>query len=240
MGAKPAASATKPTVSATKTTPNPDVTPNTSSSKRPVVPNQQAAPSTGYSSNNPFASDIFQDKMPSGPVSLCTFPSDVSRPESGGLTPPATAASMSTTPTTSAATATIPFSQGHRRNASDTQAFHNMVHGSDNNPFLNNCTGEFSSIQARTAGWNPFEDQVSFGSMSEDNIFGAEFDRMRNGNFPTGGSWGPDGGYGCVSTQAGVSGIPTTTTTTTTTSAPTAQRIDPFGSAPFALQGGNV
>lgn len=162
------------------------------------------------------------------------------------MTPPASITSVDP------AAASVPFSQGHRRNASDTQAFHNMVHGKDNNPFLNNCTGEFSSIQeysvsqpqlqARVAGWNPFEDQVSFGSMSEDNIFGAEFDRMRVTH-----NWAGDVGYAGVSAPPGgvsvvVVGGPggAVIPTTTSVQASTAQRRDPFGSAPFAMQGGNV
>jgi len=168
--------------------------------------------------------------MPSGPASLCNFPA-----EGGGgggriegvsrLTPP---------PSVAHDPPVVPFAHGHRRNASDTQAFQNMVHGKDNNPFLNSCTGEFNSIQehslsqhnsqknssqpqlqTRLAGWNPFEDQVSFGSMSEDNIFGAEFDQMRNPNGnPQIPGWGTGGGP---------TGNP--------------PRRDPFGTAPFAAQG---
>ena len=82
--------------------------------------------------------------------------------------------------------------------------------------------GRVEGVAAKVGGWNPFEDTVSFGAVTEDFIFGkmtksenvtsrrsagAEFDRMRVG------------GSGAAAAQ---------------TVAP--KRPDPFGSAPFAAQ----
>merc|ERR1719233_2246139 len=148
----------------------------------PELSSQPSGPA--YTNSNPFTSDVFQDPGPaspsavtagpnntSGPASLCSFPSE---PEPGD------------------ATAT-PFSQGHRRHLSDTHS--GVAHNKDN-PFLSNA-GDFQSIQEfgnnanweqpgmgsqpdlakKVGGWNPFEDTVNFGAISEDLLFGAEFDK---------------------------------------------------------------
>eukprot|EP00092_Neocalanus_flemingeri_P021728 GFUD01023571.1.p1 GENE.GFUD01023571.1~~GFUD01023571.1.p1 ORF type:complete len:636 (+),score=131.91 GFUD01023571.1:37-1944(+) len=185
-----------------------------------------------YTSSNPFTSDVFQDpgptslssssgapggpNPPSGPSSLCSFPSG---PESGE------------------SSAIASFSQGHRRIVSDTQAFKSVSHNKDN-PFLNS-TGDFQSIQEfgnnstweaqssqpdlakKVGGWNPFEDTVNFGAISEDFLFGAEFDKMRNGN------------PGSVTTLPGSQQQQPGAQPSQAAPAP---RRDPFGSAPFAVQ----
>ncbi|XP_066149300.1 AP2-associated protein kinase 1 isoform X1 [Euwallacea fornicatus] len=38
------------------------------------------------------------------------------------------------------------------------------------------------SLSADVAGWNPFEESTPFSQMTEDHIFGAEFDKIRQGN----------------------------------------------------------
>jgi len=191
----------------------------------PELSSQPSGPA--YTNSNPFTSDVFQDPGPaslsavpagpnntSGPASLCSFPSE---PEPGD------------------ATAT-PFSQGHRRHLSDTHS--GVAHNKDN-PFLSNA-GDFQSIQEfgnnanweqpgmgsqpdlakKVGGWNPFEDTVNFGAISEDLLFGAEFDKMRNGN-PAG------SGPSVPASQQQLGGGQHHT-------AP--PRRDPFGSAPFAAQ----
>jgi len=197
--------------------PNPFPTPDLSSQ-----PNGPA-----YSSNNPFTSDVFQDhgppslaahtsgpNPPSGPASLCSFPSES---ESGETAAPS-------------------FSQGHRRHLSDTHSVVTVAHNKDN-PFVN-TSGDFQSIQEfgnnanweqpiqgsqpdlskKVGGWNPFEDTVNFGAISEDLLFGAEFDKMRNGN---------PAGSGSPASQQQLGGGQQN-------SAP--PKRDPFGSAPFATQ----
>jgi len=143
---------------------------------------------------NPFINDTFQDVQVSGPMSLCNFPSDSSNKVSDRNSAPL---------------------GGHRRNASDSQPFQST------NPFLSggDSLGDQTQQQQqqpppRRAGWNPFEDSVNFGSMSEDNIFGQEFDRMRVGK---------SGKTGDESTICATSGV-----------AISHNRRDPFGSAPFS------
>jgi len=48
------------------------------------------------------------------------------------------------------------------------------------NPFLASG-GVAESVSKKVGSWNPFEDKVPFSATSEDAMFGAEFDRMRNG-----------------------------------------------------------
>ena len=67
--------------------------------------------------------------------------------------------------------------------------------------------GSQNDVTKKVGGWNPFEDTVNFGAVTEDFIFGAEFDKMRA---PSGEVVAP--------------------------SAPAQPRKDPFGSAPFASQ----
>jgi hypothetical protein len=38
------------------------------------------------------------------------------------------------------------------------------------------------SLSADMADWNPFEDSTPFSQMTEDHIFGAEFDKIRRGS----------------------------------------------------------
>jgi len=109
---------------------------------------------------NPFVTDVFQD-VSSGPTSLCNFPTD------GG---------------NKALDKNSNSTAGHRRNVSDTQQFQNVNEG---NPFLTGVrdmssgTWEVSTNTTRRKGWNPFEDAVNFGAMSEDNIF--EASRAKDG-----------------------------------------------------------
>jgi len=201
------------------------------SSTNPFPVSDKPAPQPNgstYSSSNPFSSDVFQDSghgpsslssvpppnPPSGPASLCSFPSmpgpETAEPAGGS------------------------FAHGHRRIVSDTGAFQgsSVSHNKDN-PFLSSA-GDFQSIQEfgnnstweaqssqpeltkKVGGWNPFEDTVNFGAISEDFLFGAEFDKMRNGN------------PGTVATQHSQQ-----------QQAAPAPRRDPFGSAPFAVQDKN-
>lgn len=37
-------------------------------------------------------------------------------------------------------------------------------------------------LHSQIADWNPFEDTVAFGKMTEDHIFGQEFDKIRRGS----------------------------------------------------------
>jgi len=184
-----------------------------------------------YSSSNPFTSDVFQDpgptslscptgaqggpNPPSGPASLCSFPSGTEPGDSSAV---------------------APFSQGHRRHLSDT---HQSVTHNKDNPFLTS-TGDFQSIQEfgnaatweaqssqpdlakKVGGWNPFEDTVNFGAISEDLLFGAEFDKMRNGNSGSGPT-PPGSQQQSVVPPGQPAPVP-------------APRRDPFGSAPFAAQ----
>ena len=152
---------------------------------------QPSAPA--FNTGNPFTSDVFQDpgpasiscqsnvqcgpNPPSGPSSLCSFPQGSEFSES----------------------ASSSFSHGHRRIVSDTQTFQgynllsaiylannfdfSVAHNKDN-PFLSG-TGDFNSIEEqpkckgsqpdlakKVGGWNPFEDTVKFGEISEDLLFG--------------------------------------------------------------------
>jgi len=77
---------------------------------------------------------------------------------------------------------------GHRRIASaDTQTFHSLPPNKDN-PFLTTCpppvpgsNGSQSELTKKVGGWNPFGDTQSFGAVTEDAIFGQEFDKLRTG-----------------------------------------------------------
>ena len=83
-----------------------------------------------------------------------------------------------------------------------------LQHNKDN-PFVSSQPTP-ENVNKKLSGWNPFEDTVSFGAVTEDFIFGAEFDRMRGG-----------GGGGPQPPQTAVQ---------------PPKRPDPFGSAPFAAQ----
>lgn len=41
---------------------------------------------------------------------------------------------------------------------------------------------EGRSLNTEMAAWNPFEDVQPFGQLTEDHIFGAEFDKIRRGS----------------------------------------------------------
>ena len=43
-------------------------------------------------------------------------------------------------------------------------------------------TASGRSLSANIADWNPFEDSTPFSQMTEDHIFGAEFDKIRKGS----------------------------------------------------------
>jgi len=170
---------------------------------------------------NPFTSDVFQN---SGPTSLSC---NTSGSAAEGLNPPSGPSSLCSFPTESGDASTSSFSQGHRRIVSDTQTFQSVTHNKDN-PFLtgntiqeqaNNANWESQSSQPdlskKIGGWNPFEDTVNFGAISEDMLFGAEFDRMRNGNQAAN---VPES----MAHQSSVNSM--------------LPRRDPFGSAPFSSQ----
>jgi hypothetical protein len=46
----------------------------------------------------------------------------------------------------------------------------------------NAVTAGGRSLSADIADWNPFEDSTPFSLMTEDHIFGAEFDKIRRGS----------------------------------------------------------
>ncbi|XP_073821090.1 numb-associated kinase isoform X2 [Musca autumnalis] len=100
------------------------------------------------------------------------------------------------------------------------------------------------TIAARVDVWNPFEEQP-FSQMTEDNIFEAEFDKIRQR--------GSQGSINTKSasttstltpTESNVIGVGSNSTVTptavssTTTAAGSNQQEDPFGSAPFSLPPG--
>ena len=74
---------------------------------------------------------------------------------------------------------------------------------------------EGRSLSADVAAWNPFEDVQPFNQLTEDHIFGAEFDKIRRGS------------------NASTSGVKSreSLVMTCTTELPE----DPFESAPFSL-----
>lgn len=130
-----------------------------------------------FNSNNPFVQDTFKE---SGPVSLDT------RQDAANIA-------------------------CHRRNVSDTQTYQSLPHNKDN-PFISGQSkekprGSQNDVTKKVGGWNPFEDTVNFGAVTEDYLFGAEFDKMR----------APSG------ENSGNAAAPQT-------------RKDPFGSAPFSAQ----
>lgn len=76
---------------------------------------------------------------------------------------------------------------GHRRIASaDTQTFHSLPPNKDN-PFLPGANGSQSELSRKVGGWNPFGDTQSFGAVTEDALFGEEFDKLRTVPHASGG-----------------------------------------------------
>jgi len=139
----------------------------------------ESSSSDKFSATNPFVANAFQD---SGPVSLCTFPTEAAKTNLDNNR-----------------------NSSHRRNISDTQPFQNNPFlGGGGGPESGNWNNSTQAVTNRVKGWNPFEDSVNFGAMTEDKLFGEEFDRLR-----TGGS------------REELSGTTTAT------------KRDPFGSAPF-------
>jgi len=73
---------------------------------------------------------------------------------------------------------------GHRRIASaDTQTFHSLPPNKDN-PFLpsepvSGSNGSQNELSRKVWGWNPFGDTQNFGAVTEDALFGEEFDKLR-------------------------------------------------------------
>ncbi|XP_076315749.1 uncharacterized protein LOC143228366 [Tachypleus tridentatus] len=119
----------------------------------------------------------------------------------------------------------------HRRNVSDTSAFDkNFAH--ETSRFLapfetsKNRNGTTHKTQGITASvsqqpaqhhWNPFDDAVSFSQMTEDHIFGQEFDKIRRGS------------------QSSISNVKSRESLVM--SATELSQPDPFGAAPFSLSG---
>ncbi|KAJ9576666.1 hypothetical protein L9F63_025436, partial [Diploptera punctata] len=127
--------------------------------------------------------------------------------------------------------------KGHRRNMSDTSAF-NKVFANETSQFLaptvnfpdshrhlvgvsashgelsNTATAGGRSLSADIADWNPFEDSTPFSQMTEDHIFGAEFDKIRRGS------------------QSSISNVKSRESLVMTY---TELAEDPFSSAPFSL-----
>ncbi|XP_023339901.1 AP2-associated protein kinase 1 isoform X2 [Eurytemora carolleeae] len=136
----------KPQVPISANKPQVSVSATKPSNPFPIKDVNSRVENSDYPSTNPFVSDVFQDPAGSGPVSLCNLPSDTVTKSSEIAKP----------------------RLGHRRNTSDTQTF-------QNNPFLSvnpDPTPGPQTLGNRVKGWNPFEDSVNFGAMSEDVIFG--------------------------------------------------------------------
>lgn len=118
---------------------------------------------------------------------------------------------------------------GPRRPGSDPRPSYNSSISapaqsqSNHNPFLSGGGGEpvvqEITVTKKVGGWNPFEDKVQFGEISEDAMFGAEFDRLRNGSQ---GAVVGGGGQQLHNQQI---------------QPPPPPRRDPFGSAPFTIAG---
>ncbi|XP_069980323.1 uncharacterized protein Nak isoform X1 [Penaeus vannamei] len=128
----------------------------------------------------------------------------------------------------------------HRRNVSDTSAF-NKTFASETTQFLapfetsvksaEREAGPASTPQtedgsqeglvssdvnlaaAEVRAWNPFNDMTPFSQMSEDHIFGAEFDKIRRGS------------------QSSISNVKSRESLVMST------EDDPFGAAPFSIPG---
>ncbi|KAK7083644.1 BMP-2-inducible protein kinase [Halocaridina rubra] len=128
-------------------------------------------------------------------------------------------------------------SRVHRRNVSDTSAF-NKTFASETTQFLapfeaSVRTSEKEGIiqhttegaheglvssqvdlaSAEVRAWNPFNDMTPFSQMSEDHIFGAEFDKIRRGS------------------QSSISNVKSRE------SLVMSAEDDPFGAAPFSAPG---
>jgi len=124
--------------------------------------------------------------------------------------------------------------RGHRRNMSDTSAF-NKTYANETTQFLKSFgvgappgasatdTGSVAtdeSLVDHVTVWNPFDDPSPFCHLSEDHLFGAEFDKIRRGsqssivNVKSRESLIMSGGDGLAE--------------------------DPFGAAPFHLPQGNL
>ncbi|KAJ9597365.1 hypothetical protein L9F63_011754, partial [Diploptera punctata] len=80
----------------------------------------------------------------------------------------------------------------------------------------NTATAGGRSLSADIADWNPFEDSTPFSQMTEDHIFGAEFDKIRRGS------------------QSSISNVKSRESLVMTY---TELAEDPFSSAPFSLPG---
>lgn len=128
----------------------------------------------------------------------------------------------------------------HRRNVSDTSAF-NKTFANETTQFLapfeasvrtteresgptsilqsedgsqeGLVTSEVSLAAAEVRTWNPFNDTTPFSQMSEDHIFGAEFDKIRRGS------------------QSSISNVKSRESLVMST------EDDPFGAAPFNAPG---
>ncbi|KAG0725408.1 hypothetical protein GWK47_038669 [Chionoecetes opilio] len=124
--------------------------------------------------------------------------------------------------------------RAHRRNVSDSSAF-NKTFASETTQFLapfeasvrltekeggggalpaeygsqEGLVGSDMSLPSDLRAWNPFNDMTPFSQMSEDNIFGAEFDKIRRGS------------------QSSISNVKSRESLVMST------EDDPFGAAPF-------
>ncbi|KAB7506936.1 hypothetical protein Anas_08517 [Armadillidium nasatum] len=71
-----------------------------------------------------------------------------------------------------------PFDQSSSRTGEEMQE---IKQESSSEFYLNN-KDQMSSVCERVTAWNPFNDTQPFSQMSEDHIFGAEFDKIRQGS----------------------------------------------------------
>lgn len=128
--------------------------------------------------------------------------------------------------------------RAHRRNVSDSSAF-NKTFASETTQFLapfeasvrqaekegtagapqpdhssqEGLVSSDMSLSSDVRAWNPFNDMTPFSQMSEDHIFGAEFDKIRRGS------------------QSSISNVKSRESLVMST------EDDPFGAAPFAAPG---
>jgi len=95
-------------------------------------------------------------------------PASLACPAPAPAAPPSGPASLSSLPSGEPC--------GHRRAGSDGQQRRG------DNPFVaGEVRGGQQELARKVGGWNPFEDTVRFSEVSEDALFGAAFDKMRNG-----------------------------------------------------------
>jgi len=135
-----------------------------------VPPGPKTAPST-----NPFSQvkdgSTSESEAPNFPTNLNPFSTNTFAPEG----PTSLQAACSGSVISSSGPVSLGSAPPHQQVESQETASHG------HNPFLSSGGGT-ESVSKKVGSWNPFGDHVQFSAASEDAIFGAEFDRMRNGD----------------------------------------------------------